>query len=204
MRIKVFFITVFWFIGSLLFSQIDSNFIVAINKNIPKLEHRIYRLLTKVDCLEDSKNFTIKYVFHVNVGDDFKKEDFLDHSFLKKIEPLYTNRTTKKNKYLRASAYINDLSGNLIGRGDHRLVMTACNYINAYAYPQDNINQLLNDNIFDYILYLNGTPLGTFIGIKANDISIIQDSITGLKIFTLKEFIDCCWDSYSEFYIMRK
>jgi hypothetical protein len=190
-------LTMEWAIG---FSQLDSSFINAVNKNVPKVEHKIYKLLNKVPCLENNKDFTIYYIMYVVYKEKFRKEDFINHTFLRNIKPYFhTNSKTinRKGKYLMTQAFINDSKGNLIGMGSQRIVQTACKYINSYAYPQNELNLLFNERKFDYVLVFELAPINIFFGIKGNEICVIQDSKSGIKLFSVEEFVNCCWDTFS-------
>lgn len=53
--------------------------------------------------------------------------------------------------------------------------------------------KILHDQKIDFIFYM-GHKLGTFFGVKDGDVYVIIESSTDAKIYSLKEFIDCCYN----------
>jgi hypothetical protein len=177
------------FVISVSYSQ-DMAKLFNMQEDIGILENRINKLLKKHHSLSKIKGLQQFHIFLMGHEYDLKKEDYLNHSFLYELYPLYIEKSykiLKHKKYLRSQTLICDSTGKLMAVGDDRFI--------AFSYSKNDIDmvRMFYHKKVDFVFNM-GHKLGTYIGIKNSDIYVLIDSSEGLKIYPLKEFINCCFD----------
>jgi hypothetical protein len=178
------------FVVSVSYSQ-DMAKLFNMQEDIGILENRINKLLKKHHSLSKIKGLRQFHIFLMGHDSDIRKEDYLDHSFLYKLVPSYIEEThciLKRKKYLRFQTLVCDSTGKLVAIGDNR-------FIPFVSHDKNKIDlvRMFYDKKLDFVFYM-GHKLGTHIGIKKNDIYVLINSSEGLKVYPLKEFVDCCYD----------
>jgi hypothetical protein len=178
------------FAVSVSYSQNTANFF-SMSENISILENRINKLLKKHHSLSKIHGLQQFHIFWMGHNYDFRKEDYSDHSFLYKLVPSYIEKSKgilKHKKYLRAETLICDSTGKLVAMGNDRFVTLVT--LSKYRVE---LAKILHDKKMDFIFYM-GHKLGMFIGVKDQDVYVIIESSEKAKIYSLKEFINCCYD----------
>ena len=172
--------------------------ILNIEKDIISLENRISNLIKKNSAMADMQNLRQFHILmlHLDYNKvEFKKERYLDLSFLYHLEPQYYEVGRKgKEEYLRTMTLITDSAGNLITNCDARFFFRTPPIANP-GYVQ--LAKMLFDEKFDYILWLSGPhEMGYKIGIKGSKLYAIKTVNNELKIYTWEEFMECCFDKW--------
>lgn len=198
MSLKIRILIILFFIWIPAFSQFDNSLTVALKEGVTKLDNRIKKQIKKVPCISEIRDFQISYIFYLNYSGKFEKEDFLHHGFLKKLEPAYVERKylLRKDKYLQVRAFISDSTGNLIAQSDGRILHSACKYKTSYSISETELQKMLYNKECDLIFNIGFTTGDTYFKVKANEVYVIEARNNGLEVYSLEEFISCCWDSF--------
>lgn len=180
------------------FSQLEKSLTVALKEDVTKLDNRIKKQIKKVPCIAEAKDFQIFYIFYLNYNGKFEKEDFLSHSFLKNLEPSYVERKHffRKDKYLQVHAFISDSIGNLIAQSDGRILHSACKYNTSYSLSEIELQKILYNKEYDLFFNIGFTTGDTYFRVRGNEVYVVEDTNNGLEVYSLEEFIVCCWDSF--------
>jgi hypothetical protein len=172
--------------------------ILDIEQDIISLEKRITSLVKKKPEIANIRGLRQFHVFGLYSGNS-RKEDFLNRSFLYKLSlgGYYDIKSNflfwKRRKYIKAQTSITDSVGNLVARGDARLVHV------APVFGQYNIElaKMFFDKEIDFVFDL-GFPYSSryMVGIKGNNLYALQNTKEGLKVYPWDEFMQCCYDEW--------
>jgi len=129
---------------------------------------------------------------------EFKKEDFIDHTFLNKLVPTYYTKNSlfRKKTYLNSEVYIGDSTGNLIARSDGRFITSAIRNKKPYGQSYVKLFDMFYKKELDFVFHIYGTFINFNVGVKGKDIYILDDTNDGLKVYSIEEFVDCCWEKF--------
>jgi len=151
-----------------------------------RIENRILRNFRRLDCYNKTKDYSVFFIYMVrlkNVSREFLTEEF----FPKKLEIV--NRGIIGNRPV-FEALIYDDSLNIIAR--------------TWNLPQTRVICLYNDffnklllryaitNKVDF-LFVNSGNLLIYFSVKGNMINVIRLESKGIEVYTLKDFLECCW-----------
>lgn len=187
-------------------SKIDMIEKLQIRDEIIALEERISKHIKNSEEFSKIQGLKLYHIFWLSVdGSKIKKEEFINYSFLDRLNPRYyyyefdwnyffsTFRYLFiKNKYLDNSVRITDSLGNLIGGG-------GVNYVRSYQYPHDydiKLAKMFFNNEIDFAFVLN--DFQTYF-IKDSKIYVLKQYKTDcenfdLTIIPLEEYIDNCYE----------
>jgi len=183
--------------GMYSYSQENINMIEILNikKDIVSLEDRITDLIKKNPEIADIQGLKQFHLFWVGVEkDSLKKEDYLDYSFLYKLIPpgyYHFGSNSLLKKYLRSETLITDSAGNLIARGDARLVHVAP----VFDSNDIKLAKMFFNKEIDFAFYMGG-QLRTYVGIKGNTLYMFKTTQDELIQYSWKEFMECCFDEW--------
>ncbi|MEN6502030.1 MAG: hypothetical protein ABFC55_06600 [Tenuifilaceae bacterium] len=180
------------------FSQNEMNMMDKLNirQDLSVVNNRITRLLNKDPYFSKTQGVKLFHIFWLTYQGEFRKEDFLNQSFLNKLVPSYYTQKTLfgKKKYLATQVFISDSTGHLIATSDGRAIYSAVKYKNTYTQGDLNLLRIFYKSEMDFIFYIELTSGDTYFGTKGKDIYVLKQSNEELKIYPLEEFINCCWD----------
>jgi len=181
------------------FSQSARNMIDILNvrKELFTVNNKIVDLLKKDSYFSKTHGVKLFHIFWLEYQGEFRKDDFLNHSFLNKLKPCYYTQKSLfgKKKYLDTQVLISDTLGHLIADSDGRVIYSAVKNNIAYAKDDLELMQMFYKNEMDFVFYINNTPLSINFGIKGKDVYVLKKSNEGLKIYPLDEYINCCWNT---------
>ena len=192
-------ITIIIYFGMCSYAKENINMIEILNveQDIVSLEKRITNLIKKKPEIANIQGLRQYHIFWLGIEkDSLKKEDYLDHSFLHKLYYGYyhlgSNSLFKKRKeYIRTTILITDSAGNLVARGDARLV-----HISPVFDPNDvKLAKMFFDKEIDFAFYMGGT-FNKYVGIKGNNLFVLESTQEGLMIYSWEEFMECCFDEW--------
>jgi hypothetical protein len=194
--------------------------ILNIKQDIVSLENRVTSSI-KINNHEisDIQGFRQFHIFWLDFNPtEVKKEDYSDYSFLYRMSCTYFNLSTKVKKikhekisflyrispdlyynikskklkqYLKTTTLITDSTGNLVAKGDARLV-----YISSVFDPNDvKLAKMFFDKEIDFIFRI-GKTFNRYVGIKGNELYAIEATKDGLQTYTWEEFMKCCFDEW--------
>jgi len=190
-------ITLFLFYNNL-FSQtkdvVDS---LDLSHEIEVLNKKTNALVLKNKYLSKMKGLVFYNVICMKYNGEPKKEDFLNASFLKKIQPNYFFQKSlfKKKKYLIAETLICDSTGSLVGITNGRFIFLASKNEILYQSERELLNLFYNGKV-NHVIYFCLNSIYIYFGFKDQNVSVIKYTFTGLNFYTLEEFVNCCWDDF--------
>jgi len=184
------------------FSQSARNMVDILNvKNeLLTVNNKIVDLLMKDSYFSKTTEVQLFHIIWFEYHGEFRKEDFLNHSFLNKLNPCYYTKKSLfgKKEYLETQVLISDKLGNLIADSDGRAIYSAVKNNSHYAKYDIELLQMFYKNELDFVFYITNTPLTINFGIKGNDVYILKRSSEGLKIYSLDDYINFCWNTLYE------
>lgn len=184
MRRFVILTTIFICSGMCSYAQENINMIEILNikQDIVSLENRITDLIQKNSEIANVKGVQQFHIFWLgNVENNLKKEDYLDHSFLYKLDyshyHLGANSLFKKGrKYIRTTTLITDSIGNLVAKGDARLV-----HVSTVFDPNDaKLAKMFFDKEIDFVFRI-GRTFTRYVGIKGSTLYALEATKDGLQ-----------------------
>ena len=188
------------FFSILSYAQKGLNMIDQLNlkQDIITKDKKIYELLKKDAWLKEFHRFQLFHVFWLEYKGEFKKEDFIDHTFLNKLVPTYYTKNSlfRKKTYLNSEVYIGDSTGNLIAETEGGFIQSAVEYKVPYDQSDIKLFDMFYKKELDFVFYIYGTYGNISVGVKSKDIYILDDTNDGLKVYPLEEFVDCCWEKF--------
>lgn len=167
-----------------------------IENDVRNLNNNIIRHLNRKYPFYKNTELRIFHVYFLSYDGNSLTDDLGDNSFVNKLIPNYyiEHKCTRKIKILDTDAFICDSLGTLIGTSDGKRLYLRKNYNPNIGVYQQKIIDLYLLNRVDFLFSLDLLPVGTFIGIKSDEIIIFRSSNEELQTFTLDEFISCCWE----------
>ncbi len=183
------------------FAQNELNMIdsLKIKNDISILNKKIVKLLKKESPTSDKQKFKIFYEFFMNYNCKFKKDDFLNGSFINNLNPCYFTQKHlfKKRKYLETSAYICDSAGNLIAISNGRFISLTKNYNYNFGLEESEKIKLYLEKNYNFIFHIKYTPIHILFGIKDDEIDVLKKTNNILTVYSLKDYINCYWEDFS-------
>ena len=136
------------FIAIFSYAQYETNMIDKFNlkPDIVSKDKKVMGLLKKDPWLKGIHRFQLFHVLMLGYKGEFKKEDFINHTFLNKLRPLYKQKNSffGKRRSLISDVYIGDSTGNLIGMTDGSFIQSSI----RYKVPYDQSEIKLFDMIY--------------------------------------------------------
>ncbi len=170
-----------------------------IGKDIKHLERKIKKDIKEHPILSERKDLQLYHIFWLQSDCLLAKEEYSDCSFLSKVYPLYRSSyskilSIKTGKYLQNFAtFVCDSTGAIIATASSRILHVA----SCYDEEDIELARILYHNEMDFIFYLSGTFVGTYFGIKGDNVYVIsRESMDQLKKHPLGEFLGCCYDEF--------
>jgi len=205
MRRYLILIAIIIYSGMCSYAQENINMIEVLNikQDIVSLENKITDLIKKKPEIANIQGLRQFHIFWLgsfpNV--DVKKENYSDYSFLYQLVYDYYHLSSnclfgKKRKYIKATTFITDFAGNLVAKGDARLVTPF--YKGSYGeLPDMKLAKMFFNNEIDFVFRL-GFPhtMRYMVGIKGNNLFAFENTKEGLKIYSWDEFMKCCFDEW--------
>ncbi len=93
---------------------------------------------------------------------------------------------------IRTTTLITDSLGNLVAGGDAHLVYGRT----SFDSNDVKLAKMFFDKEIDFAFYLEGTLLSRYIGIKGNNLFAFEATKEGLKIYSWRELIECCFEEW--------
>ena len=204
--LKYFILIIFMYSVTSLYAQENINMIEILNieQDIIFLEKRIMSLIKKNSVIANIQGFKQFHIIWLG-SDTNRKEDFFDCSFFGKLflADHYQIKSGflfwKKQEYIKATTIITDSVGNLIAKGDVRLVHVAP----VFGKQDIRLAKMFFDKEIDFV-FLLGFPflMRYMVGIKDNTLYALEGTKEGLKVYSWDEFMACCFDEWA--YRIRK
>ncbi|MBP7496739.1 MAG: hypothetical protein KA792_03650 [Bacteroidales bacterium] len=183
-----------------------------IEKDIIKLDKRIRKLLKDryqmLGYKEYNQQLKMIYVYNFKYGDKnfLEKKDLQDTAFLYKLKPVYSIKVYiikhllhfVYKRFLSSLVYICDSSGKLIAMSDGYFIYDVFG-LREHVYSND---KKIVEAIYKYkihcIFNIEVTHYGRiYYGIKENnEIIVFVSNSKGFYIYSMKEFLECCWSDY--------
>jgi hypothetical protein len=192
---KLIIIAITIYLGMFSYAQNNINMIniLKIEQDIVSLENRITDLIKKNPKIANIQGLRQYHILWL--GSTNKKEDFLSYSFLHQLYQGYfhLNSNTllkKRQKYIKTTTLITDSIGNLVAKGDARLVHV------APVFDENDIElaKMFFDKEIDFAFYLH--TMRYMITVKDNNLYALEDTKEDLIIYTWEKFIECCFDEW--------
>jgi ribosomal protein S6 len=182
-------------------------------EHIVALEEQILELIKKDTFLSKIQGLKQYHIFSLFLTDNIGKNDFLDYSFLNKLQLSYDTisyRETnvplikylfkiKQKYFISVKTLITDSLGNLVGIVySHQQYIYTINKFNRADYEETILAQMFFNKEIDFAFRTNKHIFRYFF-IKDAEIFIFKRYMTEceevrLKIESLKDFIECCYD----------
>lgn len=182
------------------FSQNERNMIDILNvsQDLSIVNNRIVNLLKKDSYFSKIQGVKLFHIFWLEYQGEYKKEYFLNHSFLYKLNPTYYTQKSlfREKRYLSTQVLISDSLGHLIATSDGRFIYSVDKYNNTHLQGDLDLMRVFYKNEMDFVFYIELTSGDTYFGIKGKDVYILKRSNEDLKIYPLEEFINCCWNTF--------
>lgn len=144
------------------------------------------------------KTTTIYYLFNFGYEKKMVKQDFLDGSFIGDLKAEHWK--TRKGTFIRTHVLIKDSRQGVVAYGDN-LLLTAPPADGSYQVPISAdyklFAELLETSKMDFIFYVYGSSISTYIGVKNNDLFAIDTSERGAVVYPLKDYIEQHWEDYA-------
>lgn len=196
---KYLLLTALFCFGVSSFSQKEINMIDILNvrQELSEINNKITYLLIKDSYFSKKQGLKLFHVFWLEYQGEVRKEDFLNYSFLNKLNPCYYTQKSLfgKKKYLDTEVLISDSLGRLIAQSDGRAIYSAVRNNITYTQGYLDLLRILYNNEMDFVFYISGTSCDTYFGIMDKDIYVLKLSNNELKIYPLDEFVNCCWST---------
>jgi len=178
--------------------KIDMVKMLNIKEDIVLLENRITNLIkkSKIAEMQGLKQFHVFCLFggyNINNEEKYKDDSFLNYLKLSDYYVLSNKtkfRKKNKEKYLKTFTYITDSTGNFVARGDAISIYVP--FILCQEY--NDFSKMFYDNEIDFAFCMG--QLGRYFIIKDNEIYVIKFSKEELKIYTLSEYVNCCFEEW--------
>ena len=157
----------------------------SLNKyDISSYNRRLYRKLKKLECTRKNESRSILFIYHLKLNGKVSKEEF-NASFLKSNLSFIENSET-------------DFPGNTaLVYNDSLKVIAEVDDLRVYCAFDGYLEGLLTlavSGSFDLVFSISGTNGAIFFGWGKEEISVFEVSDENVRVYQLKEFVDCCWE----------
>lgn len=182
------------------YAQNERNMIDVLNikQEVCLLDKKIIGLMKKDSFFSNTQEFQLFHVFWLNYQDVFRKEDFLNNSFLEKLCPIFfIQKSLCKNKRtLQAETFICDSLGHLVATSNGLFIYSAIKHNVNFSKNDIELLSLFYNKKIDFAFYIGFTPIGTSFCLKNNDVFVVQSLNKDLIIYSMGEFVKTCWDDF--------
>lgn len=168
-----------------------------IEEDLNTLNRNIEKMIQADDSLSRKQGLQIIHIFILE-SKTATKEDFLNFTFLDKMESWYLTKKKlfKKKKYLYTHGYIYDSLNQIIASIGYGYIYK-CNGICNYASKESTFIRSMD---FVFQPSINPDRIGVrgslYFGIKDNKLYVYN--MRKDETYSIEEFVDLYWDKYYE------
>jgi hypothetical protein len=157
----------------------------------------ILKELAKADCYDKKENYIIAHIFQVELDGYMSKADFMDKTFLRKINPLYyyEKGLFYKHRYIQSISMICKNDTSYFGNYKNTNGIWCSNETPEILAKKTKIAKIILNPETAMVLQLGS--LNDFIVVKYSgevDILIYYDD--PISIYPLKDYIENHWEEF--------
>ena len=183
-----------------IFGQTKGVIVKSLNfsQDVAPLKARINKLIKNDVILSKIGQFSQFHIYWVSYNDSIRKEEFLDDSFTKNLEPNYFSQRVflRTRKFLDTETLIADSLGILVATSDGRIIHSAYKYNHPYSEDYIELTRLFNSKEIESAFYICLTSGDILFGVKGDKICVIRMMSNCIKIYSVKDFMSEYWNDF--------
>ncbi|MGI5914622.1 MAG: hypothetical protein ACOX5K_07900 [Bacteroidales bacterium] len=164
--------------------QVNCQSFSTVQDKEDKYKERVLKKYSKLSCYDKNKCYSVLFIYHFKFNETPDKSMFNDS--------LMSNLVVvkEKNNFYSNEAIIYNDSLNVVAYSDNLRV-----YCSFKPYFYDKLLKYIKEQKVDMLFRISGTNGMIYFGQKEGKILVIREVESKLKISSIDEFINCCWDT---------